>query len=156
MILNLALGIIFLGSTAALWYLVSKRIPVLVAIPDDVIAKRLEEDSARIRVFLLRLKSFYTEGRIKDFFWGIVAKILHRSHIILMRVDNRTVSLLKRVRGNGGSQGASNGITVGEDELQKSSVSAVASLPDPMSHKSLKIEEVRPRKNDAREEVRLV
>ena len=155
MIFNISLGIIFVGSAFTLWYLISKKIPELVAIPDDVIAWRLKEDSARVRVFLLRFKSFYTEGQIKEFFWSVVAKILHRTHIILMRTDNSMVSLLKRVRGNGNGHGITNGVAAGNNELQKSSDSTVASLPDPTSPKSLKIEEVRPRKSDVGDESRL-
>lgn len=144
-----------MGSVFTLWYLISKKIPELVAIPDDVIARRLEEDSARVRVFLLRFKSFYTEGRIKEFFWSIVAKILHRTHIVLMRVDNGTVALLKRVRGNGNGSGKVSGMTVGEEEMQNPSVPAIAVLPDQSLPKSHKIQEVRLRKNDTRDESRL-
>jgi len=88
----------FLASLFILWYRVSKKIPELIAIPDQVITERLEEDSAQLRLFLLHLKTYYKEKHYKESFWGFLEKSLCRLHIILLRWDNNVVALLKNVR----------------------------------------------------------
>jgi len=109
MIIDITLALIFLVSLFTLWYRISIKIPELVAIPDEVITARLEENSARIRLFLLRFKIFYREGQYKIIFWKFLGKVLYRLHIILLRLDNGISAMLKRIRergvhlnGNGG------------------------------------------------------
>lgn len=101
MILDIAFGTIFLVSMAALWNRISIKIPELAAVPDTVITERLEQDSARIRLFLLRLKAIYNEKRITETFYRILVKALYRFHILILRFDNGLVSYLKRLHAKG-------------------------------------------------------
>lgn len=96
--MDIALAIIFIASIVTLWYRISVKIPELIAIPDEVITARLEEDSAKLRLFLLHLKIFYREKRYEEIFWRILGKTLYKIHIGLMRLDNGMVNLLKRIR----------------------------------------------------------
>ncbi len=113
MVLDLTFILIFVASFIALWYRVSIKIPELVAIPDEVITARLEENSARLRLFLLQFKTFYREGRQTILFWQVLAKTLYRLHIFILRIDNGLNSALKKIRergiylnGNGGGGAA--------------------------------------------------
>lgn len=101
MILDSILGLIFVSSTFYLWYRVSAKLPELIAIPDQVITERFHEDSARLRLFLLNIKTWYREQHYQEAFWVIYTKVLYKLHIFLMRLDNGIVALLKRVRENG-------------------------------------------------------
>ena len=101
MVIDAALAIIFLGSAFLLWYRVSLRLPELIAIPDQVITERLHEDSARLRLFLLHLKKYYKEERHKEVFWIYLSKILYKTHLFLMRMDNWVVGVLRNARQNG-------------------------------------------------------
>ena len=103
MFLNVILAILFVGSVGALWGRISEKIPELVAIPDEVIVARLREDSARIRIFFLHFKSFWREGRYKDVFRKFCEKIFYRTHIILMRLDHRVMSMRVKIHANGGN-----------------------------------------------------
>lgn len=100
----MALDIILLSllfvSTCMLWYRISIKIPELIAVPDEVIAARLEEDSAQVRLFFLHFKSFFREKRYKKSVFRACEKILHKVHIIMMRADNAVMSLLKKMREN--------------------------------------------------------
>lgn len=101
MILNFILAGIFMVSTYILWYSISQKIPEIVAIPDRVITERLHEESAKIRLFLLHLKSFYRTGKYKEVFWKYFSKVLYRLHIIILKIDNGIIALLKKTRVQG-------------------------------------------------------
>jgi len=101
MILDTIFALIFLSGITVLWYRVSLKLPELVAIPDMVITERLQQDSAKLRLFLLRLKSLYHERRIIETFYRFFAKILYRLHIVVLRLDNNLVSYLKKIHSKG-------------------------------------------------------
>ena len=114
MIVDIALVIIFIAGIVTLWYRISVKIPELIAIPDEVITARLEEDSAKLRLFLLHLKFYYREKKYEEVFWRMLSKTLYKFHIGLMRLDNGTMGLLKRVRLHAGATSGNNGSGNGE------------------------------------------
>lgn len=101
MFFNLFLIILFAGSVGVLWHRISERIPELVAIPDEVIAARLHEDSARVRIFLLHARTFWREPRYRESFWNFCEKICYRAHIVLLRTDNGLMAAAKKIRAFG-------------------------------------------------------
>ena len=101
MVLDIILGLAFLGSLFVLWYRVSQKIPELVLVPDTIIAERLKEDSAKVRFFILHIKTFYKEQHYKTLFFNFLGKTLHKSHIGLMKIDNLIVGYHKKVKANG-------------------------------------------------------
>lgn len=101
MLINVVLFGIFLLSIGLTGYLIFLKIPELVAIPDEVIDKRLHENSARFRVWLLNIRTYFKESRHKEFVANILGKILYRIHIALLKFDNRLVFFIKKVRHNG-------------------------------------------------------
>lgn len=115
MVLDLLFFLVFVLSAFSLWYRISLKIPQLTAIPDQVIADRFYEDSAKIRLFLMHFKAWYEEKRHIVFFWKFFAKTLYKIHILLLRLDNTLVAWFKKSRGdtfleNGGiSNGSGNG-----------------------------------------------
>ena len=98
MLFNLVLILTGITSGIALWYLISQKIPELVAIPDEVIVHRLHEDSAQIRVFLLGFRRAWREREHHQIFLRYSEKALYRAHILMLRADNGMVALLKKVR----------------------------------------------------------
>lgn len=100
---DLFLLLLFVGGAGALWYVISLKIPELVAISDAVIVERLHEDSARIRIFLLQFKTFYREKQYRAWFLKFCEKIFFRIHIFLLRTDNALVALTKKIRATGDS-----------------------------------------------------
>ncbi len=103
----------FIGSAGVLWYRISQKIPELVAIPDEVITQCLHEDSARVRVFILNIKNYWREKQYREPLWRFCEKIIYRLHILLLRADNGTVGLLKKVRAASGlpnDNGSANGL----------------------------------------------
>jgi len=135
MVFDILLGLIFIAGAFALWYRISQKIPPLAAIPDRVITERLQEDSARLRFFLLHFRTFYREQYYHDIFWRFAAKALYRSHITLMRLDNLFVRLFQKVRVEKGI--ALNGRSDGEEDNQQDVLSR------PSGHR---MEEVRQKK----------
>lgn len=101
MIINILLIIMVLGSAFAFWYRLSVKIPELVAVPDQVIAERLEEDSAKFRLFLLHFKTWFLEKRYKIFLLNAAGKAIYRLHILFLKLDNALVALLKKIRESG-------------------------------------------------------
>ena len=148
------LSVAFVGSAGVLWYRISQRIPELVAIPDEVIVERLHEDSARIRVFLLNLKRWWREEQYRRPLWKFCEKIIYRLHILLLRVDNGTVGLLKKVRvlgglpnGNGNGNGNGNEADRHEAAAEERPTAVAASTMMPLP-RSGRIQEVRRRKQE--------
>lgn len=120
MILDITLLLIFLAGLGALGYKITEKIPELVAIPDQVITERLHEDSAKVRLFILHLKSFYKEARYKEVFLRIAGRALYKIHIFILRMDNFAVRILQKIKTAGAFNG--NGNTNGEywKQLQES------------------------------------
>ena len=98
MIIEIVSGIIFIASTSVLWYLLSQKLPELIAIPDYIIIEHTNEESTKFHFFLLHFKSFFREKRYKIFLVLFAGKLLHRLHIVIMRFDNSIVVLLRRIR----------------------------------------------------------
>lgn len=100
--------LLLLGISCACFFVLSRKIslkiPELIAIPDQVITVRLEEDSARLRLLILNIRAFYGDGRIKLFFWEFTEKTFRRLHITLLRVDNLVVGLIERVKSRTGAR----------------------------------------------------
>lgn len=101
MLIDTSLALVFLGGLFLLWYRLSLKIPELVAIPDQVITERFHEDSARLRLFVLHIKTYYREEKHKLIFWKFIGKTLYKFHLLLLRVDNGTVSVLRKVKEHG-------------------------------------------------------
>ncbi len=99
--IDITLGLIFLVSLSVLWFKVSEKIPKLSLVPDSLISQSFKRDSAKIRLFLLHLKSFYKEKYYRDIFFDFLGKTLHRLHIVIMRLDNIVVSFVKRMKVKG-------------------------------------------------------
>ena len=115
MAINVLLGGAFFGSFFLLWYRISQKIPEIVAIHDEVITQRLHEDSARFRIFLLHVKTFYKEEYYQTIFWNCLGKVFYRVHIIVLRCDNYLIGLLKKIRTHGGLTG----LSVSEQEMHE-------------------------------------
>ena len=123
MLIDILLGIIFVGSCFALWYRISEKIPQVVAIHDEVITQRLHENSARLRIFLLHFKTFYKEEYYLNLFWSFFGKVFYKLHIFVLRLDNYIISVLKKIRARNGFSGLFISEQVMEAEVfQKASV----------------------------------
>lgn len=107
MLIDILLGIIFAGSSFALWCRISEKIPHVVAIHDEVITQRLHENSARFRIFLLHVKTFYKEEYYHNLFWNFLGKIVYKLHIMVLRIDNAFLRFLKKIRARDGLAGLS-------------------------------------------------
>ncbi len=107
MLIDILLGIVFVGSCFALWYRLSEKIPQVVAIHDEVITQRLHENSARLRIFLLHFKTFYKEEYYHNLFWNFLGKVCYKLHIFVLKIDNALVGFLKKLRARDGLAGLS-------------------------------------------------
>ncbi|MBI3443004.1 MAG: hypothetical protein HY007_04520 [Candidatus Sungbacteria bacterium] len=115
MFIDILLGIIFVGSSFTLWYRISEKIPYVVAIHDEVITQRLHENSARFRIFLLHVKTFYKEEYYRNLFWNFLGKIVYKLHIMVLRIDNALLGFLKKIRARDGLAG----LSIGEQEMDR-------------------------------------
>lgn len=155
MILNIFLAILAIAGTGILWHRISHKIPELVAIPDEVIITRLNDDSAQVRIFLLHLRTFWREPRYQKAFWRFCEKMLYRAHIVLMRTDNGLAALLRRIRNHAGvATGTIRKEPARIVQTAREEMASTASRPEtiltPSPRKSsIRIREVRPRKKSA-------
>ena len=98
MVIDIALLLLFVASVSTLIFFVSHKIPELVAIPDEVIRERLAEDSARFRFIAVNLKELFRQRGYLLLFLQFLGKMLHKIHILFLKIDNWVVLMLRRVR----------------------------------------------------------
>lgn len=98
MVINLILLAIFLGSIFAVWYKISQRIPKLAMVSEEAIASYLKEESTKLHFWVVEIRSFYKEGRYKEWLRNVWAKFLYRLHIVLLKLDNKVTTVLKNLR----------------------------------------------------------
>lgn len=139
MIVNIVLGVLFLGSTGMLLFLFRGKMPQLAAIPEYIIAERLHARSAKFRLFIFHFKSFFRERRYWEVILRITGKTLYRIHIVVMRVDNGLVTLLKKLRANGFAHGNGISSVAGSHEY-------LNNLRERLPPSNQELHEVRPRK----------
>lgn len=118
-LIDILLGLVFAGSAFTLWYKFSQKIPDLARIPDEVIVERLRNDSAKFRFFILHIKTFYKEQLYKDWFFNFLGKTLYKFHILILRFDNGTVGLLKKIKISNGVTNFFNGVREEPEELKE-------------------------------------
>jgi hypothetical protein len=100
-IIDITLAFVFIASIFTLWHRISVKIPELIVIPNDVITAGLKNDSAKFRVLVLRVKAAYEEKRLRAGLLKVLGKVLHRFHIVIMRLDNWLLARLKKIREKG-------------------------------------------------------
>ena len=101
MIINIILGFIFLGGFITLIGQIKRKIPELVAVPDTVIAERLQHNSTKAYLFIVHLfqfRFFYREGHYQARLWRGLVKLLYKIHILVMKFDNFLLMLMKRAK----------------------------------------------------------
>ena len=98
MVFNLFLLVVFIASAIVVWYRVSVKIPELAAVPEDVLAEQFYRDSAKVRFFIRRARDFYQEKQYQEIILRFSSRTLYKTHIILLRLDNGIVRLLKKIR----------------------------------------------------------
>ena len=101
MILNVILALIFLGSCTLVRGLISRKIPLLLAIPDEAITETLHNDSRKWHLFVIHFTSFYREKFFQDGVRNFLSKIFYRIHVLVMRLDNGLIAILRKVRAHG-------------------------------------------------------
>lgn len=142
MFLDITLLIVFAVSLFLLWYRVSLKIPEVMAIPDEVITARLYEDSARLRLFILHIKTYYREEQYKPYLWNLLLKTIYRLHLILLRSDNAVVSYLKSIRARAEKEGIALEKINGSGERDTEYWQKLQSVTPPLG-KHTRIEEVK-------------
>ena len=103
MYIDIILGLVFTASLYILWQRVTRKIPELAAIPDKEVSVLLEENTAKLYRLILHVfhfRIFYRERHYQDKFWNFAVKVIFRVHILLLRLDNGLMGILKRIRIN--------------------------------------------------------
>ncbi|GEM_PF-2100074 len=101
MYIDILLACVLGVSTYLFWRRVSEKIPDLELIPDQNISILLEENTAKIQRLFLHLfhfRSFYRERHYHEKTRLVVSKLLFKTHIAVLRFDNRIIRLMKRMR----------------------------------------------------------
>lgn len=101
MYIDIFLAITFILSIYVLRQRISEKIPELTLVPDQDLSVLVEENTAKLQLFFLHLfhfRSFYRERHYHEKVRAVVAKLLLKFHIFLLRIDNGLMSLIKRVK----------------------------------------------------------
>ncbi len=98
MAVTLILGLVFFISSLVLWYRVSQRLPELIAIPEDAIRGRLAEGDTAVIRLIMRVRALWDERYLQVLARSLGAKGLQKIHIVLMRLDNGVVGIMRKIR----------------------------------------------------------
>lgn len=101
MTIDILLGLMFVSSGIILWSRIARKLPEVAMIPHTVITEELATSRRRFHIVILHILHFRTlyQGRhYQDRFWQVIAKMVYRVHILLLRMDNSLVNVLRRVR----------------------------------------------------------
>lgn len=101
MYIDILLALAFVISVSMLTRRISEKVPDLVLIPDQDISVLLEENTAKIQRFFLHIfhfRSFYRKRHYHERLWSFTTKCLLKMHILLLRIDNSIMRLMKRMR----------------------------------------------------------
>lgn len=131
MFLNILLSFVLFGSLLGVWIVVGRRIPALLMVPENLILAHLEEDSSRIRRFLLEFKSFFRERRYEIYLLRFAAKILIRIRFAILKTDNFTASLLRQIKiklGNANGISYNNGNSSENDFTKGNGIKMVSDI----------------------------
>ena len=109
MILDIVFGVTFLGSFSFCGVQLSKKIAGVRATPEELIFERLHENPSKLRLLLIHFRTFYRERYHIVAFWNMIGKSVYRTHILLMRVDNYSMKLLRWIRNRYEYAGGRNG-----------------------------------------------
>ncbi|MDP3772304.1 MAG: hypothetical protein Q8Q94_02950 [bacterium] len=110
MILDLLLLFVCAASGVLLWRSVRAYAPRLVVFSEHEITERLHEDSARFLLILMHFRTFWRGRHYRDFFLHLVGKMILKSHILILRLDNALVRLLQKIRSAGAFASGANGM----------------------------------------------
>ena len=155
MIFDLTFFLIFCASVVALWYWLSQKVPELVAISDALIQQQLQEESAKLHLVILNFRTFWKERHFRDILLQFAAKLLYKTHIGLLRIDNRLVSLLQKMRVRGAFENKidywkqlQQDETVLKQEVREPEIKVIESILPPSmelltENKSVQIQEIR-------------
>lgn len=101
MYIDILLVLAFSMSAYFLWQRISKKIPELTLIPDQDLSILLEQNTEKFQRFLLHVfhfRLFYRERHYHEKARLLIAKMLYRLHIAILRLDNRMILVIKRIR----------------------------------------------------------
>ena len=101
MYIDILLALAFFVSTYFLRQRLMAKIPDLALIPDQDLSVLLEENTAKLQLFFVHLfhfRSFYRERHYHEKVHIIIVKLLYKIHIVMLRMDNRLVGMIQRIR----------------------------------------------------------
>jgi len=99
------LGLLFLASAYALWKSLRGVIPQALSVSDEAFMARFEEDAKKNLFWKALFRFYHGEIEYAVFFRRRLGRVLYRSHIMLLRLDNWVFAKYNRVRSAGGESG---------------------------------------------------
>lgn len=101
MYIDILLALACVLSFYVLWRRVSEKMPELELIPDQDLSVLLEENTEKLQRFFLHIfhfRSFYRNRHYHEKLRSFATKLLLKAHILVLRIDNCLVGLMKRLR----------------------------------------------------------
>jgi hypothetical protein len=105
MIVDITFIVVFLGSLGAVAHIVNQKSVALATVSDATVTAYFEKRLGWALVVYRRVDHFLRDGRYKGKLLEYSCRVLHRAHILLMRLDNGVVSILRKMRTKAGTNG---------------------------------------------------
>ncbi len=111
MLVDISLGIVFFSSASFLLRRISLKLPEIIMAPEETIREQLrkDRDRSRIYLFIVHFRTLWQERYFHNLFFNSAGKILQRLHILLLRLDNGVMYVLRKTRSGGAVQAHANG-----------------------------------------------
>ncbi|MBI2097098.1 MAG: hypothetical protein HYT40_03060 [Candidatus Sungbacteria bacterium] len=89
---------IFFLSVIGAAVIITKKIPLILATPREVVSDYFERGSSRMHVRILRLRGWIQQGAYWDPLLAFTARFLRSLRVVLLRLDQYSFNLLQSIK----------------------------------------------------------
>lgn len=95
---DLILLAIFLSSAGVGILIVSRKVAFLLQLPEELINQSFVTRPSRVKTWTQPLIEFFREEEYKDFYYGLLLRLVRRSRIILLRLERVSFHLVQSLQ----------------------------------------------------------
>ena len=91
-------SLLFIASAAGIGVIITRKIPLVLETPREVVNDYFDQGSSRMHVRVLRIRSWIKQGAYWDPLLAFSARALRWLRVVLLKLDQYSFSLLQNVK----------------------------------------------------------
>ena len=98
MMVIIVFSLLFIASEAGIGVIITRKIPLVLETPREVVNDYFDQGSSRMHVRVLRIRSWIKQGAYWDPLLAFSARALRWLRVVLLKLDQYSFSLLQNVK----------------------------------------------------------